>query len=84
MAGNTGAEEERPTTADWRRLGAFLVIGRSADPYYQLFPSSHALGAPLRGVGQERNSKGTREWVVSENILCSAAGVSLLRLKRLQ
>lgn len=60
MAGNTGAEEERLPKADCGRHGAFLAAGRSADPYYQLFPSSLALGAPLRGVDQEGNSKGTR------------------------
>lgn len=60
MAGITGAEEERPPKAGCRRHGAFLAAGRRVDPYYQLFPSSLALGAPLRGVGQEGNSKGTR------------------------
>lgn len=57
MVGNTGAEEECPTKAGCCRHGAFLAAGRRVGPYYQLFPSSLALGAPVSWCGTGRKQQ---------------------------
>lgn len=81
MAGNTGAEEERPPKADCRRHVLSLQQGEALILTTSCF-LARSLWEPRFVVwDRKETAKEPDSGVVSENILCTATGVSLLCLK---